>query len=74
MMSADQGGGGVSDYRIMGYDDNECLHGLHRDWCAICKGIDEMPSPQRNDNEDRFVNNLVKELSNASQRRNPQGK
>ncbi len=45
---------------------DECLHGLHRDWCAICKGIDEMPSPQRNDSEDRFVNNLVKELSNGN--------
>lgn len=45
---------------------DECLHGLLKDWCAICKGIDEMPSPQRNDSEDRFVNNLVKELSNGN--------
>ena len=50
----------------MGYDDNECLHSLHRDWCAICKGLDDMPSPQRNDSDDRFLSNLVKELGNGN--------
>lgn len=46
----------------MSYNEDECLHGMPRNWCAICKGVDfDNPAHvQRNDDEDRFLNNLIK--------------
>lgn len=43
--------------------EDECLHGIPQSWCAVCKHgkeiYDNIPT-QRNDNDDRFLSNLMK--------------
>lgn len=42
---------------------DECLHGIPRDWCAVCKYgnkiYDNVPT-QRSDEDDEFLRNLAK--------------